>query len=107
MLNIGKETYCMFGTSMGVEGHLDLGLILLSLVMDLLGIPEPYLSFIKLHAKLKSSLQKNSPSSHIRCVKQPLNILDIFIIIGLGRAKIKRIRVVRDICWSLLSIQLA
>ena len=41
MLNIGKETYCVFGTSMGVEGHLGLGSILLSLVMDLLGIPEP------------------------------------------------------------------
>ena len=97
----------MFGTSMGVEGHLGLCLILLSLVMDLLGIPEPYLAFIKLHAELKSSLQKNSPSSHIRYVKQPLNISDIFIVLGSGRAKIKRIRVVRGICWSRLSIQLA
>jgi hypothetical protein len=63
MLNIGKETYCMFGTSMGVEGHL-------SLVMDLLGIPEPYLGFIKLHAELESLCRKNSPFSHFRWEKK-------------------------------------
>ena len=54
---------------------------------------------------LKNSFQKNSPSSHIKYVNQTFNISDIFITIGSGRTKKRRIRATQYF-WSLLFIQL-
>jgi hypothetical protein len=81
MLNIGKETYCVFGTSMGVEGHLGLGSILLSLVMDLLGIPKKKQSNLSLasiqtarHPTKKKKKKKKKSQISLRLQSELLGI---------------------------------